>query len=164
MVEQGSTGWEKIASAFSFVRMWGGGLPLAYGAQAVVTGAALLGAVLAARLAAPPVRNATILAAALLSTPYVLDYDFVILGVAIAFLVADGRARGFLRWEASLLAFAWAAPLFARNLTGLTGVPVALIAALAVFALAIRRAMILDGALAALRSSPFRRSRAASAP
>ncbi len=143
VIEQGSTGWEKIASAFSLVRMWGGAIPAAYAAQTLVTIAALLGAVLATR-AAPPVRNAAVMAAALLSTPYVLDYDFVILGVAIAYLVADARARGFLRWEASLLAFAWAVPLFARALTGLTGIPVALIAAAAVFALAIRRAVVLD--------------------
>jgi hypothetical protein len=164
VIEQGSTGWEKIASAFSFVRMWGGAVPLAYGVQAAVTGAALLGAVLATRMAAAPVRNAAVMAAALLSTPYVLDYDFAILGVALAFLVADGRARGFLRWEASLLAFAWAAPMFARNLTALTGVPIALIAAIAVFTLALRRAIVLDGAAVMLRSSPFRRSHAESAP
>ena len=162
VIEQGSTGWEKIASAFSFVRMWGGPLPLAYAVQAAVTGVALLGAVVTTRTASPPVRNAAVLAAALLSTPYVLDYDFVILGVAIAFLIADGRARGFLRWDASLLAFAWAAPLFARNLTALTGVPIALLAALAIFALAIRRAIVRDIALR-VRSSPSRRSHAASA-
>ena len=162
VIEQGSTGWEKIASAFSFVRMWCGSLPLAYAAQGAVAGLALIGAVAATIRATPPVRNAAVLAAALLSTPYVLDYDFTMLGVAIAFLIADGRARGWLRWEASLLAFAWGAPLFARAVTGLTGVPVALIAALAIFALALRRAAVLDGALR-LRSSPSRHSHAASA-
>jgi hypothetical protein len=162
VIEQGSTGWEKIASAFSFVRMWGGPLPLAYAVQTVVTVAALAGAIVATRSAAPPVRNAAVLAAALLSTPYVLDYDFAMLGVAIAFLVADARTRGWLRWEASLLGFAYAAPMYARAVTGATGVPIALLAAVAVFALALRRAAVVDAAWP-LRSSPFRRSRAASA-
>ncbi|MET0270123.1 MAG: glycosyltransferase family 87 protein, partial [Sphingomonas sp.] len=163
VIEQGSTGWEKIASAFSCVRMWGGSLPLAYAVQTAATGIALAGAIWATRRAAPAVRDAAVMAAALLSTPYVLDYDFVMLGVAIAFIVADARARGWLRWEASLLAFAYAAPLFARAATAMTGVPVALIAAAAVFTLALRRAAVVDGAWP-LRSSPSRRSRAAFAP
>lgn len=163
VIEQGSTGWEKIASAFSFVRMWGGPVPLAYAMQAVVTGIALAGAVWLTRRAAPPVRNVGVLAAALLSTPYVLDYDFVMLGVAIAFFVADGRARGWLRWEASLLAYAYVAPLFGRVVTAATGVPVMLIAAAAVFTITLRRAILLDAALP-IRSSPCRRSHAVSAP
>ncbi len=162
VIEQGSTGWEKIASAFSFVRMWGGPLPLAYAVQAAMTGIVLASVLWLTRRAAPRVRNAGVLAAALLSTPYVLDYDFVMLGVAIAFLVADARERGWLRWEASLLAFAYAAPLCARAVTAATGVPIALIAAAAVFAIALRRAVVIDAA-GAIRSLPSRRSHAVSA-
>ena len=105
------------------------------------------------------VRGAAALSAALLCTPYVLDYDFVLLGVAIAFMMADMTKRGPLRWEPTWLAYAWIAPLFGRAVSEMTLIPVDLIAAIAVLALATRRAILLDGALANVRSWPFRRSR-----
>ena len=37
MLEQGGTGWYKIQSVFSWVRMWGGGIDLAYALQGAVT-------------------------------------------------------------------------------------------------------------------------------
>ena len=45
LLEQGNTGWFKIQSVFSWVRMWGGGIELAYAAQialALVVAAALV--------------------------------------------------------------------------------------------------------------------------
>src|SRR5450631_2030486 len=37
VLEQGDTGWYKIQSVFSWVRLWGGGIALAYALQAAVT-------------------------------------------------------------------------------------------------------------------------------
>src|ERR1035441_9686259 len=37
VLEQGGTGWFKIQSVFSWVRLWGGGIALAYALQAAVT-------------------------------------------------------------------------------------------------------------------------------
>src|SRR4029078_8451770 len=37
VLEQGDTGWHKIQSVFSAVRMWGGGIPLAYAVQLAAT-------------------------------------------------------------------------------------------------------------------------------
>src|SRR5262249_52824954 len=45
ILEAGSTGWQKIQSVFSWVRMWGGSVPLAYAAQAVATLVAAVGTV-----------------------------------------------------------------------------------------------------------------------
>jgi hypothetical protein len=161
VIEGGATGWAKIQSPFAMVRMWGGGLAPAYAVQAIAAIAALGLALWLTRTANPAMRNAAAMAAVLLSTPYVLDYDFVLLGVAIAFLVADGIERGFLSWEKTLLAMVWLAPLGARQLAALALIPLGQASALAILALAARRAATLDGAF---RSSPFRRSRAASAP
>jgi hypothetical protein len=167
VIEAGNTGWEKIPSPFAAIRQWGGSIPLAYGVQATVTATVVLVAGVVTWRGTMAVRGAAVLAAALLCTPYVLDYDYVLLGMAIAFLMADMRARGTLAWEPTWLAYAWIAPLFGRAVSAFTLAPVDLIAAMAVLALAGRRAILMDGALAPIRtkwirSSPFRRSRAAS--
>lgn len=164
VIEAGTTGWEKIQSPFAAIRQWGGSIPLAYMVQAIVTLMAIATAMLIARRGTVAVRGAAALSAALLCTPYVLDYDFVLLGVAIAFMVADMQRRGTLNGEPAWLAYAWTAPLFGRALSQWTHIPVDLIAAIAVLALAMRRAILLDGALGRFRSWPFRRSHAASAP
>jgi hypothetical protein len=162
IIEAGATGWEKIQSPFAAIRQWGGAIPLAYAVQGIVSAIAIGAAALAARRGTVAVRGAAALSAALLCTPYVLDYDHVLLGVAIAFCVADMRPRGTLPWEATWLAYAWIAPLFGRAVSEHTLVPVNLIAAIAVLALATRRAIRLDGALATFRSWPSRHSHAAS--
>ena len=90
------------------------------------------------------VRGSATLTAALLCTPYVLDYDYVLLGGAIAFHVADMRRRGSLPWEPTILAFAWFAPLFGRSVADLTTIPLNLIAVMAMLALAVRRVVVLD--------------------
>ena len=139
IIEQGATGWEKIQSAFSAIRWWGGSVGMAYMVQGIVTGGAMIATFVTTRYAEAAVRNACVLCAALLSTPYVLDYDMTLLGVAVAFLVADGRRRGFLPWEITSYALALAAPLCSRGIMALTGFPFGFIATSGVMMLACRR-------------------------
>ncbi|MGZ8348829.1 MAG: glycosyltransferase 87 family protein [Allosphingosinicella sp.] len=147
VVEAGATGWHKIQSPFGMAMMWGAALPFAYALQALATVTAIGLTLWLARTADPALRNAAATAAALLSTPYVMDYDFVVLGIGVAFLVADGLRRGFLDWEKPLLGFVWAAPFFARQLGELAGLPVGQAAAVVVLLLAARRALRLDQAV-----------------
>ncbi len=148
IIEAGATGWEKIQSPFSATRQWGGSIPFAYAVQGVITALAIAMAALVARRGSMETRGAAALSAALLCTPYVLDYDHVLLGVAIAFMVADMRKRGTLRWEPTWLAYAWFAPLFGRSLSEYTHIPINLIAAMAILGLATRRAILFDNVLA----------------
>ncbi|EQB33688.1 glycosyltransferase family 87 protein [Sphingobium ummariense] len=145
IIEAGATGWEKIQSPFAAIRQWGGSIPLAYAVQSAVTALAILAAAIAARRGSLALRGAAALSAALLCTPYVLDYDHVLLGVAIAFLAADMARRGPLPWERSWLAYAWMAPLFGRAISEYTHFPVNLVAAIVVLALAMRRVALFDG-------------------
>jgi hypothetical protein len=145
IIEQGATGWEKIQSAFSAARNWGATIPWAWGVQTATTIIAVIGTVAVSRGARPSVRNAMVVAAALLSTPYLLDYDLVPLGMAIAFLVADGRKHGFLPYEKSLLAFVWIVPLFGRGAMHLTTIPFGLLSILAIFVIALRRLRLATG-------------------
>jgi alpha-1,2-mannosyltransferase len=142
LLEQGNTGWFKIQSVFSWVRMWGGGIELAYAAQialALVIAAAL---VWLWRSAVPyPVKAAALLIGSLLATPFILDYDLMLLAPAIAFLAADGMRRGFGPYEKSMLAALWIAPLIARSAAQSVLLPLGVLAMLAAFALLLRRAI-----------------------
>ena len=153
VLEAGSTGWEKIMSPFSAIRAWGGGVELAYAIQAVATIMSIGASLWLARVGRPDLRNAAVTATVLIATPYVLDYDFVVLLAGIAFLWRDAAEHGWLSWEKTLLALVWIAPLVARNVAALTLAPLGLMTAVIVVVLAVRRG---------ITASPFRRSHAAS--
>ena len=143
VLEQGNTGWYKIQSIFAWARMWGGSIPLAYALQGVVT-VALGGALIwlwrgSARY---PLKAAALCLAAILATPYSFDYDMMALAPAIAFVAADGLARGFGPWEKTALAALWLAPLVARSVAHITLIPIGVLAMLAVFILLLRRSTI----------------------
>jgi hypothetical protein len=120
VLERGATGWPKIQSVFSWTRMLGGSIELAYIGQGLVTAAVILGCAWLWRSKADlALKGAGLATAALMATPYVLDYDLVLLGIAIALLVARGLTYGFMHWEKTLLAVAWLAPGVTRSLATL---------------------------------------------
>jgi hypothetical protein len=143
VLEQGDTGWHKIQSIFSWARMWGAPIPLAYavqGALSVGLGAAL---VWLWRSAAPhALKAAALCLAAILATPYTLDYDMMALAPAIAFVAADGLARGFRPWEKTGLAALWLVPLIARGVAQATLIPLGVPVMLTMFVLVLRRAEV----------------------
>ena len=154
VVEDGATGWFKIVSAFSAVRLWGGSVAGAYAVQGIVTGLVLAATAWLWRAgAALPLRAAALLAGSLLATPYVLDYDMMIIGPAIAWLAARGIRRGFLPWEKTILALAWFAPLAARHFALHAGVPAGFLATALLFGVAVRRAWVEAGGIGALQPS-----------
>jgi hypothetical protein len=143
VLEQGGTGWQKIQSIFSAVRAWGASVPIAYAAQAS------LFAALAATLAwlwhsnaAFELKAAALALGSLLATPYVLDYDLVVLAVAIAFFARHGLQHGFRDFEISLLAAAWIVPLLSRSIASATFIPLGLLVELALYAFVLRRAAL----------------------
>lgn len=143
VLEQGGTGWEKIQSLFSAMRMWGADLPLAYAAQSLLAiGLAISLIWLWRSDAASPLKAAALAIASLLATPYVLDYDMVVLAIAIAFFARHGFAHGFRDGEISVLAFAWIAPLLTRSVAAATYLPLGLLAMLMLYVLVMRRAAL----------------------
>jgi len=143
VIEQGSTGFHKIMSPFAAIRMWGGVVPLAYAVQGAATAFCVAAVAWVGWFGkSANVRNALICAAVLLSTPYVLDYDYVVLLPAIAFLWLDAKENGWLEWDKSLLAFAWIVPLAARQIAEFTYVPVCLASAIAILTISLRRAVL----------------------
>jgi hypothetical protein len=141
VLEQGGAGWHKMQSVFSWVRMWGGAVPLAYAAQGAITLALATGlAWLWRSPAAFGLQAAALALAALLATPYSLDYDMMVLAPAIAFLVGNGLAHGFAPYEKTALAALWPVPLTARAVAQVTFIPLGPIIVGATLALLLGRA------------------------
>ncbi len=146
VLEQGGTGWFKIQSVFSGVRMWGGGIGLAYAMQGTVTLAIAATLVWLWRSAAAfPLKAAALIIGCVLATPYCLDYDLMLLAPAIAFVAAHGLARGFGAFEKTTLAGLWLVPLVARSVPEFTSIPLAVPLMLLAFWLLLRRAMTETG-------------------
>ena len=153
VLEQGQTGWYKIQSLFSWARMWGVPISLAYALQCALTIALGIAIVRLWRsAAAPALKSAALCLAAILATPYSLDYDMMVLAPAIAFLAADGLRRGFAPWEKTALAALWLVPLVARSVAEATLIPLAVPAMLATFMLVRRRAELERAAPSAFNS------------
>ena len=138
---EGAAGFTKLQSTFAAVRLVGGPVWLGAVAQAAVTVTAAAVVVWLWRgRAAFELKAAALPIAALLATPFVLDYDLVLLAPAIAFFAADGARRGFLPWEISALAGLWLLAPFARPLATAFDVPITALCLMGALALVVRRA------------------------
>jgi alpha-1,2-mannosyltransferase len=154
VLENGETGWQKIQSVFSAVRMWGGPVALAYAVQGSVTLA--LAAAMAWLWRAPvdfALKAAGLIIAAILATPYSLDYDMTALAPALAFLAVHGMRCGFAPYEKSALAALWLAPLVARSLAQAMLLPVGVLAMAAMLIIVLHRAAQQAGGFARWKAS-----------
>jgi hypothetical protein len=141
LLESGDVGWHKLQSALSWVRMWGGSAQLAYAihaALALIVGGAIVW--LWRSAAHYPLKAAGLATASIIAALHSHDYDLMVLAPAIAFLAADGMARGFSPYEKTMLAAVWIAPLVTRSLAQVTLIPLGTISTLVLFALVMRRA------------------------
>lgn len=121
----GAVGYAKMMSPFAALRLLGAPAAMAYAVQAAVTLALVaLVARAAWRRRWSPSLAALILAAAPLATPFVLDYDLVLLAFPLLWLTEQGLRHGFADWEKLAILLAFAAPAFARPLAMNAGMPV----------------------------------------
>ena len=142
VLEQGQTGWYKIQSVFSWARMWGGSVTLAYAIQGAVIAAVAAALIWLWRSpAAFPLKAAALIVGCLLATPYSLDYDLMLLAPVVAYLCIDGMARGFAPWQKTILAALWIVPMVARSVPEVTLIPLAVPIMLLAFAAMLHRAM-----------------------
>lgn len=141
VAEQGATGWHKIQSVFAVARLWGANVGGAYILQALCAlAAAVAVAIMWRRRDDARLCGAALLCASLLATPYVLDYDLMVMGPAIALYVAFACESGFHPWEKSTLAGIWFVPLIARNFAEATHIHLGVIAMLAFLVMTFLRA------------------------
>ena len=142
LLETGEIGFGKMQSVFAGIRLLGVGSSTAYTVQLV---AALMSGTIAvsiwrAQRVRFDIKAAALAAATLLVTPYVMDYDLVLLALPIAWMVRDGTRCGFLPWEKPILFMTWLLPLFARWLALTASIPLTPIVITILLACIARRA------------------------
>jgi len=111
---------------FAAVRLLHGPLGLAYAAQgltALAAAAALFA--LQRRNFRGPGEAPALVAASLLASPFLLDYDLTLLAFPLAYLARQGLERGFAPYEKSVLVLAYLLPLASRLLAGGLDLPIA---------------------------------------
>jgi len=139
--EYSHTGFYKLQSAFTAVRLLDGSIGLAYALHGL-----LLAGLLAATLwiwrsqADRRLKAASLMTGAFLAPPYVLDYDMMLLAPAMAALVSFDLERGFRPFEKSFLALAFAMPILARQIAMTLFIPAGFLTTLILFLLIVEKA------------------------
>jgi alpha-1,2-mannosyltransferase len=146
-------------TVFGAVRLHGGSLALAYGAQTAVTLAAaclLAGVLLLRRPGAQSGRaqGAAIAACVPFCSPFMLEYDLMVLAVPMAWLIGEGLRGGFRRGEVVALCAAYFAPILFKVTLFDDAVKVGVIVAVTVLFAAVLRRMI-EPAPLALRQATY---------
>jgi hypothetical protein len=130
---QGRVGLHKLQTLLGVVRWLGGGMTLAWTLQGLLVSVCVVATAAAWRSRQPlEIKAATLSTAALLATPYLFIYDFVVLAVAIAFICSIASRTGFLRGEGAGLALAALCVLAAPIIAAPAGFVAALIVGLSV--------------------------------
>ena len=140
-LEQNLLGNEKMQSVFAAVRLLHGGLTLAYGLQILMILAVCAALVqLQRRSFRSDAEGPAMVAAALLASPFMFDYDLVLLAIPLAWLARQSLASGFLPWEKTVLAAGFIMPALSRAVAAHAGIPLGPITIVAIFLLVMRRA------------------------
>lgn len=136
-MDEGVVGYAKMQSPFAAAMLLGASLKWAYAVQALAICAVLAGIVRAGwRQSYSPALAAMMLTGSLLTTPFVLDYDLVLLAFPLIWM----SASDFGPWERLAIALTFIAPAFARPLAVSAGIPIMAFIIPAFFALLLRKA------------------------
>ena len=149
-LEQHVVGDAKMQSVFAAVRLLHGSLGAAYVLQALAALGATAGViVLQRRVKGSGAEGPLIVMAALLASPFLLDYDLALMAIPLAWMTAQGLKTGFLPWEKIGLLAAFLLPAVSRNIAMTIGLPLAPPVLAALYGLVMRRG------LASPRSCPI---------
>jgi len=140
-LEQELVGSAKMQSAFAAIRLWHGPVGVAYAVQALVAlAAAAAVAVVFHRRRNDRAAVAALVAATLLASPFLLDYDLMLTAVPLAWLFAQGLRDGFRPWEKIGILLAFLLPLVSRAAAEQLAVPLGPPVLAILFLLVLRRA------------------------
>ena len=140
-LEQGFVSTHKMQSTYAAVRLLGGSPAACWASQGCVSVCAIAAAAwVAAKSPRAGVLPPLVSMAALLASPFLLDYDLVLLALPLAWLMAEGNRTGFRPGEKAFGLMAFVLPLFARIAGGTYGVPLGPFVVGALFVVLFRRA------------------------
>lgn len=136
-LSEGRAEIEKMQSLFALLRTLGAAEWIAWSAQIALSGAMAFAVwtIWRSREHAYELKTAALGAGVLLATPYIYLYDMVTITVPIAFLIALGMTRGFLRYEIPAIV----AAMLLVAVFPFVKLPVGFAASLVVAALVLRR-------------------------
>jgi hypothetical protein len=139
--ENGRIDLSGLVTLFGGLRLIGVPTPAAYAVQGIgaIAAMALVAVIWRCNLSLAT-RAAALAAGTLIAVPVALVYDFLLAGIAMAWLIRAGRESGFLAWEKATLTVVFIVPLVSRNFGTATHVPLAQFALIALLALIVRRA------------------------
>lgn len=142
-LEQRLVGDEKMQSAFAAVRLLGGGVAIAWAVQGLVSLCACVALIVGLRRTKDAEAQGALCAcAALLASPFLLDYDLMLAALPLLWLFREGRRTGFRAWEKTVMLAAFVSPIVSRLIGGAIHVPTAPFVLSALFAVALQRARI----------------------
>lgn len=144
LIDHGAIPWGAMPSPYVFALSLGLGPGIAAALQAVCAlGAAICVYRAWRHAAAAPfeAKAAVLLAASLLVSPFLFNYDLTWAALAVGWLALLGRRTGFARFEREILLFAWVVPLVMQPVHGLTSVQLGCPALLLLLAAAMRQAV-----------------------
>jgi len=140
MYESGRILFGGFVNPFGAMRLLGASIAVSYAVQAFFSViAAMVVAIVWYRGASLPARAVVLASATLVAVPLSLLYDLMLGAVAACWLMRE-QGRSAAPWEKTILAILYAALIDSRSLADQITLPVNTIAALALFALATRRA------------------------
>jgi hypothetical protein len=140
IVANGDLDLGKLATVFAAARLYGAPLSAALAIHAAVAAAAA-GAVahFAWRNPRSPALGPALIAATLLVSPYMLDYDLLLSAPPLAWLLAQSRCDGFRAWDKPVMLAAFVLPMVTRLLAVNLGLAVAPVVLVALLAIVLRR-------------------------
>ena len=135
-------GFFKMQSVFGAARLWHASIMMASLLQGTTSIA--IGAVawwIWRKPVALELKCAMLIVSALLITPYVLDYDLVLLAAPIAWVAIEGLRSRFLPWERTILMLAWLTPMWSRWIAMFYSIPLGPVVLSLLLIAIIRRAL-----------------------
>ena len=140
-MEFGWVGFAKMVSTFAAARRLGLSNTDAWAAQAIVSAAVLIITLaVACRRPGERAEGAMLATGACLMTPFVLDYDLMLLAIPLAWVVTEAEQTVYLPWEKLILASAFLLPMVTRSLATWAGASVAPLVLMALLGVVVRRA------------------------
>jgi len=147
VMEEGFLPWHKMPSAFVFFRYFHMPEPAAYAAQALTILAALASVIYVWWKKGPSrMAWAVLVTATLLLPPYIFDYEFALLALPLILLANDMLERGAQRYEKVALVTFFALPLLVGPFAEQTHIQIGFPMLVAMLALCVRRAFLLQSA------------------